>query len=303
MIELTFTPVVSIGGWNVRLEALALAGVLFAALVLAAGIARRTPLDPDVPPGAPGPAPHERNHLRADDLLFVVVAAVPGAVLGGRLGDVLSHPGFYGANPGAVLDVSVGGLELSLAVLGGSVTGAVVAGLLDTPPGRWMHALALPLLLAIAGGKAAMLLGGSGQGRPWDGPLAVAYAGPGPWGSAAPALASHPAQAYEAAAAALVLVVLAGLLAAGRFRRRSGAAFLLGVALWAGTRAAVAVTWRDGPVLGPLGGAQAVSIGVGIACLLALAALEARVRSLAGHDAGPESGVPRWPDPERRPRI
>ena len=38
-----------------------------------------------------------RNGLRADDLLFIAVAVVPGAVIGGRLGYVLLHVEYYAA--------------------------------------------------------------------------------------------------------------------------------------------------------------------------------------------------------------
>ena len=138
------------------------------------------------------------NHLRADDLLFIAVAAIPGAVAGGRLGYYLLHLDYYQAHPGAIFDISQGGFELSLAVVGGTLSAAIVAALLGAPVGRWMHALIVPLLLALAAGKAAMVLGGDGQGVPWDGNLATAYLGPGPWGSLAPAVPSHAAQAYEA---------------------------------------------------------------------------------------------------------
>ena len=42
-------------------------------------------------------------------------------------------------------------------------------------------------------------------------------------------------------------------MAIGLFARRTGAAFLLGIALWAVARAAVASTWRDPAVVDPLG--------------------------------------------------
>ena len=126
------------------------------------------------------------NHLRADDLLFIAVAAIPGAVAGGRLGYYLLHYDYYSAHPGAIFDISQGGFELSLAVVGGTLTAAVVAALLGAPVGRWMHAAIVPLLLALAAGKAAMVLGGDGQGLPWDGNLATAYLGPGPVGVARP---------------------------------------------------------------------------------------------------------------------
>jgi phosphatidylglycerol:prolipoprotein diacylglycerol transferase len=309
VIALSFDPIVSIGGWHVRLETIALALVLLAALVVAARIAATTPIDLSRPPDAPGPTPDEPNHLRADDLLYIAVAALPGAVIGGRLGYVLLHLDYYVANPGAILDVSQGSFQLSLAILGGTLSAAAVATLLGAPVGRWLHAAILPLLLAIAGGKAAQVLGGDGQGVPFDGAWATAYLGPGPWGSLAPAIPSHPAQAYEAIAAALVALALLALLGAGAFARRGGGAFALGLGLWAAGRAIVAATWRDPAVLGPLNADQVISIAIVVGCvvvlLVAAGARARRSRMTAGAhyvaDATPDDAE--WPDPATRPRF
>ena len=97
------------------------------ALVAAALVARGRPRWTCTrPPDAPGGEPGELNRLRADDLLYIAVSALPGAVIGGRLGYALLHLDYYGANPGALLDISQGGLQLSLGVVGGFVTAAIV---------------------------------------------------------------------------------------------------------------------------------------------------------------------------------
>src|SRR4029450_14136876 len=114
---------------------------------------------------------------------------------------------YFGAHPGAILDPGVGSLELGLAVVGGALTGGIVAALLDGDVGRWFHVSALPLLLAIGAGKLAQVLGGTGQGQPWAGSWATAYLGDGRGGSLAPALPSHPSQAYGGIAALALLVV------------------------------------------------------------------------------------------------
>ena len=80
-----------------------------------------------------------------------------------------------------------------------------------------MSALILPLLFGLAAGKLTMVLGGDGQGVPWDGLWATAYLGPGPWLSLAPDVPSHPSQVYEALATIGVLGVHGGVLAAGLF--------------------------------------------------------------------------------------
>lgn len=309
VIELAFDPILTFGGWTVRLQTVALAAVVLACLVLAALIGRRTPVDVRYSPEALGALPGEPNRLRADDLLYIAVASLPGAVAGGRLGYALIHLDFYRANPGALADVGQGSFELCLAVVGGTLTAAIVAGLLGAPIGRWLHAMILPLLLAIAGGKAALILGGVGQGQPFDGAWATAYAGQGPWGSLAPAVPAHPAQAYEALATAGVLLVLTGMLSVGAFGRRDGRAFLLGVAMWAAVRAAVAVTWRDPATVGPLNTAQAIAItvAVGALVLLVVAAIAVRLRPahptpVAGATS-PGGRETEWPDPTTRPRF
>jgi prolipoprotein diacylglyceryltransferase len=308
VIELAFDPIAVIGDWHVRLQTIGLAVVIFVALLLAARIARRTPVEAGRSPDAVDPRSGEPNHLRRDDLLYLAVASLPGAVLGGRLGWALVHVDYVAATPGALFDVAVGGFSLPLAVVGGTLTAALVASLLDTPIPRWLHALILPLLFAIAGGKLAMVLGGDGQGMPWDGPWATAYVGPGPWLSLAPAVPSHPSQAYEALATAGVIAALAILRAAGLFRAPNGSLFLFGVALWAIARSVVAFTWRDPTVLGPLGMDQVLSLGIAIVSivLLGTGAFVGRARAdraAAGMARFAPDDEPDWPDPATRPGI
>lgn len=303
-IALAYSPIVTIGDLAVRLDTILLAFVILASLVVAARIARRTPVDPSRDPDALLADLDEPNHLRADDLLYVVVAALPGAVVGGRLGYALLHLDYYQANPGALLDPAQGGLTLSLAVVGGFLTASVVAGLLGAPAGRWMHAAVLPLLLALAGGKVAMAIGGSGQGAPWDGAWATAYLGSGPWRSPAPEIPAHPSQLYEALATVAVITIMAIVLARGAFARRTGTAFLVGIALWAVARAGVAATWKDPLVVGPLRTEQVICVGIAIAALVLLVVESARRRRVGSDGSGGGSRDElSWPDPRERPRI
>ena len=167
VIAFDFDPYLHLGDGVVRWETLGIAAAIFFGIALAA-IGART------------------MGLRADDLLFVVLGVVPGAVVGGRLGYVFLHPAYFTEHPGAILDPGVGSLELGLAVVGGAITGGIVAALLDGNVGRWFHVSALPVLLVIGAGKLSMVLGGTGQGQPWTGSFATAYLGDGPWGSLAP---------------------------------------------------------------------------------------------------------------------
>lgn len=259
VITLAFDPYVHLGEGVVRWETLGIAVAIFAAILLAALGARR-------------------SGLRADDLLFVVLGIVPGAVIGGRLGYVFLHPEFFTEQPGAILDPGVGSLELGLAVVGGALTGSIVAALLDGDIGRWLQIAALPLLLVLGMGKLAMVLGGTGQGQPWLGDWATAYLGEGPWGSLAPALPSHPSQVYEGIATLVILVVLAAMLAIPAVRKPDGRALLIAIAAWATARSIVSLTWRDPVTVGPLRTEQFICLLIVAGCLVGLAALIRRDR-------------------------
>jgi phosphatidylglycerol:prolipoprotein diacylglycerol transferase len=290
VIVLDFDPILRLGDVTVRLETVALASAILVAMLLGAGIVAR------IPAGDSGDD-HPRI-LRRDDLLFVVLGIVPGALLGGRLGFVLLHLDFYRSDAAAIFDPGRGGLELSLAVVGGALTGVSVASLLDGSVGRWLHAGALPVLLGLGLGKLAMALGGNGQGRPTDVGWATAYLGDGPWASLAPWVPSHPAQVYEALVAFVVLFTLAVLLAVGLFRRPDGRLFLVGVGAWATGRSVVGTTWRDPEVLGPLSAGQLIAVAVAIGSF----AVAALVWRASGRTATPVAGQrPAWPDPETRP--
>jgi prolipoprotein diacylglyceryltransferase len=281
VITFDFDPVLHLGDVTIRWQTVALAATIFVALCLAAAFARRTA-------------------LRPDDLLFLVVGIVPGAVIGGRIGAVLGHLDYYQANPGAIIDPGQGTLTLSLAVAGGALSGAVIARLLGTPVRRWLHVAALPLLLGIGAGKLAMVLSAAGQGLPSALAWATAYLGPGPWSSLAPEVPSNPAQVYEAIVALAVLAIIAAAFSVGVFREPTGRAFFIGVAAWAFGRVVVAMVWRDVDVLGPFGVEQLLTLAVGITFLvLAFAPVPAEDGAVL-RQTRPQ-GMPEWPDPTSRP--
>ena len=179
VITFDFDPTVQLlGDLTVRWGSIALVGVLIGALVVAGLLARA-------------------GDLRPDDVAFVAVGIVPGAVIGARLGYLIMHGGTFSSAPEKLLDPSIGGLELGLAVVGGFLTGSYVASLLGPSVGRWLHLAALPVLFALGAGKLTMVLTGTGQGVASDADWATAYLGPGPWGSLVPALPSNPSQALR----------------------------------------------------------------------------------------------------------
>ena len=266
-----------------RWQTVALVAVISAALIVTGMIARR-------------------EGLRPDDLLFIAVATVPGAVVGGRMGYVMLHVEYYGANRTAIFDPGQGSLELGLAVIGGVLSGSYVAALLGAPLGHWMRTIALPLLLLLGTGKLAMVLGGTGQGQPVDLPWATAYAGDGPWGSLAAVVPAHPAQAYEGLATLVFLLALTLARAAGAFEARDGRLLVVAIGGWAVIRAVVSITWRD-PVLAAglnAAGLVAVAIAVGAGIVFVVMSRRRSGADVATHADGREVT---WADPEARPRF
>jgi phosphatidylglycerol:prolipoprotein diacylglycerol transferase len=268
------------GDLTVRWATIALAGIIVAALVLAGLLARS-------------------GGLRADDVAFVAIGIVPGAVVGGRVGYLLLHASHFGSTPGLLLDPAIGGMELGLAVLGGFLTGSYVANLLGVSVGRWLHGAALPVLFALGAGKLTLVLTGSGQGRPSDADWATAYLGPGPWGSLVPALPSVPSQALEGLVTLGLLALLTVATSLGAFRRADGRLFFLAIGLWAAGRALVSTTWRDPLAVGGMTAGGAIAAGIAIACALLLVVATFRRRRSADEPPADDPGVGvAYPEPK-----
>jgi len=207
-IRLDFDPSTTVFGLSIRLETLALAGVIFLVVLLAALASGRSRVS--VSP-ADGVAVAEMPKLRRDDLILMAFGAVPGAVVGGRLGYALVHLDYYRAYPKAITDPGQGGFDLTLGVVVGTLTAIAVARLLAAPVGRWLSVASIPVLLGLGLGKLTMVLGGAGQGSYSGASWATSYAGSGPWGSLNPNYPAAPSQAIEGclvlAVAILVLFV------------------------------------------------------------------------------------------------
>ncbi|HEX8939398.1 MAG TPA: prolipoprotein diacylglyceryl transferase family protein [Candidatus Limnocylindrales bacterium] len=291
VIALDFDPTLHLGDRSVRLETLALAAAVLVMLAIAALIAGRTPA------AAPGVRlDGDGGHLRRDDLLFIALGVVPGAVAGGRLVYGLIHLDYYSTVPAAFLDPGQGSLHLAGAVVGGSVTGSIVARLLEASVGRWLSAATVPLLVGLALGKFAMALGGAGQGALWDGAWATSYVRDATWGSLAADLPAHPSQVYEAATALAALLLVLLLARSAPFRRAPARRYLAAIALWSLGRLAVAATWRDAAVLGPLRAEQLVDLALCAGCLVLVV--------VVGRRRAPAAALaPAWPDPATRPRF
>lgn len=274
VIQLTFDPYLRLAGQAVRWETLAVAGAILLAMLVAGVLAGR-------------------QRLRRDDLLFIVLGVVPGAVVGGRLSYVLIHLDYYQANPGLVVDPASGGLALTGAVVLGTLTGAFVARLLDEPLGRWLNVAAVAILLGLGLGKLAEVLGGSGQGVLASTSWATAYVGPGPWGVLGPELPAHPAQVYEALGDLVVLLAVLVLGRLGPFHKGDGRRFLVALGGWAVVRLVVAAFWRDALVTGPLRAEQVMDVVVLAGSLLLLVVIRRRPATIV--ETPPSSDSPAVP--------
>jgi len=298
-VRLDFDPTATVLGTAVRLDLLALAGVVFVVLIMTALHAGRSGAAASVDGAEASP------RLRRDDLILIAFGAVPGAVIGGRLGYGLIHLDYYRTDPSALFDPGRGGMELTLAVLLGSLTAISVARLLAAPIGRWLSVAAVPLLVGLGLGKLTMVLGGAGQGFYSDASYATLSVRPGPWGSANADLAAVPSQALEGTLvlAVLVAVLVVPFLLRLRLTRwrviarpvlaprrdwamlTGGRRFLTVLGLWAAARFVAVFTWRDGHVLGPLAAEQMILIAVLVLAfggpLVVTARRPARARVLA----------------------
>ena len=296
-LVLDFDPYLRFGDRAVRWETLAVAAAVLVGIIVTALVAGRTP-GHDQWIGEEEPPEEEREgpwHLRRDDLLFILLGAVPGAVVLGRLGYGLLHLDYYGNQWRALLDPAQGSAELTLAVVGGTLTAVYVAALLDAPVGRWLHVAIAPLLIVLGLGKAAQALGGSGQGEAAAAAWATSYAPPGPWGSPGAEIPAHPAQLYEAAMTAAVLLLVVALARLTPLRRGDGRLYAVGVGLWALGRGFVASTWRDPRVLGPLNAEQLI-------CLVGGGPPPGGAGAAPPATPPPPAGRGRPPPPRRPPR-
>jgi len=255
VVDLSFDPLLTMGGVSLRWDALALVAVLMVAIGV--WVLRLHE--------SMGPI------LRFDDVCFVLLSAIPGAVVGGRLVHVLDYANSYGVQPGTMLDLGRGSASLVGAVVGGALSAAYICRLLGGRVGTWADAAAVPLLLVMGLGKLAILLGGGGQGAATDGPLGVAFTGQGPWRSVDAGIPAYPSQALEGAWALLGIPILLVIERTIRLRGRAdrGVALLVAMAWWLGGRTLVALTWRDDALVGALGAEGVATLVATVIVLLA----------------------------------
>lgn len=140
--------------------------------------------------------------LTEDDLLTIVLAAVIGVVVGGRLGYVIFYTGGdYLKNPAEILAIWTGGMSFHGGLVGILVAGIVVSRILRVP---WLTLCDLGAACAPVGlffGRLANFVNDELWGRVTTVPWAIVFPGGGP-------LPRHPSQLYEALLEGVVLLAV-----------------------------------------------------------------------------------------------
>ena len=259
VIVLSFDPMIEVVDLVMRWQTIGVTAAVLIGLVVAAiygaGILRTQ---------------RDATALRLDDMVYIILGVVPGAVVGGRIVHAIVFWEYYAADWTRLFDVSVGALSLTGAVIGGTLSAYYIARLIGAPARRWADVAAISLLLTLGLGKFAQLLGGSGQGAFFDGPWAVAFAPPGPWVSPLPGVPAHPPPVYEGIWL-LIAVPVAAFLYASRAKLRArklalgaaddGGGLFVAFMLWFLLgRFVIGFTWRDDAVLGPLNAEQVIAL-------------------------------------------
>lgn len=134
-----------------------------------------------------------------DDQLTILIAAVIGVLVGGRLGYVLIYgSGYFVANPARILAIWDGGMSFHGGLAGILIAALVVSRTMGIP---WLTLCDLGSVGAPAGiffGRLANFVNGELWGRVTAVPWAMVFPGAGP-------SPRHPSQLYEAVLEGLVL--------------------------------------------------------------------------------------------------
>ena len=166
----------------------------------------------------------------ADSLLTVVLCAIVGVILGGRLGYVLVYgDGYYFSHPAEILAFSHGGMSFHGGLIGALLSGIVAARFTGIPylPLADMGCIAAPL--GVFFGRCANFVNGELWGAPTSLPWGVVF------GGTAGVMPRHPSQLYEALLEGVVLFCVLYILSRKQPPRPQGTflgVFLVGYGLF-----------------------------------------------------------------------
>src|SRR6266508_1217651 len=170
-----------------------------------------------------------RKGLPVEPIMDLMVWISVGGVVGARLLYVLDRWDFFVKNPFQILAINTGGLSIMGAILGGALTGALLAWRRGLPIRRLFDTFAPGIVLGQAIGRFGCLFTGDTLGRPTDGTWGIMYLNPM---ARAPQLgvAYQPAFFYEQLWDVLVFAIVWRL--RGRFKQ-DGQLFALYLGLYA----------------------------------------------------------------------
>jgi len=121
----------------------------------------------------------ERRGFKKDAIYGVAIWIVIGALIGARLFHVLDHwSDKFAANPIQALYIWEGGLAIWGAIVGGLITGALIAWRRGWHFPKLLDAAAPGLVLAQAIGRIACVITGDAMGKATNGPFGFAYTSP-----------------------------------------------------------------------------------------------------------------------------
>ena len=146
--------------------------------------------------------PGERAPFRADVADNLVLYVIIGAVVGGRLGQVLLYElDFYATNPGEILRVWKGGMSFHGALMGSAAAIIYFARQSGISALTSMDLCCAGMPLGLIIGRLANFVNSEHWGRASDVPWAMVFPNGGP-------LPRHPSQLYEAALEGVVMYII-----------------------------------------------------------------------------------------------
>ena len=131
--------------------------------------------------------------LDVDTLLTVMICAMLGVILGGRLGYVLFYgEGYYLQHPAEILALNHGGMSFHGGLIGALLGGIVAARIAHVPYLTLADLGCIAAPIGLFFGRCANFVNGELWGAPTDLPWGVVF------GGAAGSMPRHPSQLYEA---------------------------------------------------------------------------------------------------------
>lgn len=138
-----------------------------------------------------------------DSLCIILLCAMLGVIIGGRLGYVLFYNWeMYAVHPLAILDFSRGGMSFHGGFVGALIAGIIAARLVKMPYLSLVDIAMVGVPVGLFFGRCANFVNGELWGAPTDLPWGVVF------GGAAGQEPRHPSQLYEAFFEGIVLFVI-----------------------------------------------------------------------------------------------